>query len=705
MSLKEATKDQSKGEKKVEKKDYSNAKDGTQVIATDEWLAPYENELKARFAKYQSVKNQIVQAEGSLSEFAEGYKKFGFNRVKENGVDGIMLREWAPGAKQMFLFGEFNGWNRWSHEAKRDQYGVHSLFLPDVNGKPAIQHKTKVKLNMVTQDGRHIERIPAWIKVVWQENKNPFYDAVYWNPPQKYEWKHKRPQSPKDIRIYECHVGMSSKDPKCSTYIEFKDTVIPEIIDAGYNAIQIMGIMEHAYYASFGYQVTSFFAASSRFGTPEELKELVDEAHRQGLVVLLDLVHSHASRNVDDGLNQYDGTDHCYFHEGKKGEHPLWDSKLFNYSSYEVLRFLLSNAKWWLDEYHFDGFRFDAITSMIYQHHGVAHSFVDGYKEYFDPTQTDEDAIVYLTLVNEMVHSLSKDPFGVITIAEDVSGFATIAKPVESGGVGFNYRLHMAVPDKWIKLLKNTKDEDWGMQDLCWELKNRRWMEPTIAYAESHDQALVGDKTIAFWLMDKEMYTSMSTLGEYNPIVARGIALHKMIRLITSALAGEGYLNFMGNEFGHPEWIDFPREGNNDSFDHARRRWDLKHDQLLRYHHLFNFDKAMNAAEDKYKWLPAPQAYITVQDDGDKIIAFERAGLLFVFNFHSTKSFTDYSIGVSKAGKWKIVLSTDDKEFGGFENVERSIDYFSQPVASGNWPQRLMLYIPSRTAFVFAVDE
>lgn len=685
---------------------YENATDGTRVIHDDIYLENFADRLRNRYAKYQHLKSEIEKHEGSLVEFASGYKKFGFNRTVQNGKKGILYREWAPNARQMFLFGDFNGWDRHSVECQRDEFGIFTLFLADKdNGEPQIPHRTKVKIAMKTMSNEHIERIPAWIKVVWQEGRNPFFDGVYWDAPVQYQWKHKRPPTPVDLRIYECHVGMSSIDPKVSTYIEFKDKVLPEILEAGYNAIQIMGIMEHAYYASFGYQVTNFFSVSSRFGTPEELKELIDRAHELGLVVLLDLVHSHASKNVNDGLNQFDGSDHQYFHGGGKGNHPIWDSRLFNYGSWEVLRFLLSNAHWFIDEYHFDGYRFDGVTSMIYTHHGVAHGFDRGYEEYFHPDLVDEDAVVYLTLCNEMLHSLAQKPYSVITIAEEVSGFATMCKPIAHGGVGFDYRLHMAVPDKWVELLKKVKDEDWSMSDIVWALINRRYLEPTIAYPESHDQALVGDKTIAFWLMDKDMYTNMSVLTEYNPVIARGIALHKIIRLLTNSLAGEGYLNFMGNEFGHPEWIDFPREGNNESYHYARRRWDLKKDPLLRYQFLFKFDRAMNLLEDKYKWLPSPQAYVTLKHDGDKVIAFERAGLFFVFSFHPTTSFTDYRIGVSRPGKYKIVLDSDAKDFGGFERITQHENYFTQDVPCNNFPQSIQIYIPNRVALVFALDD
>jgi len=679
---------------------YLNAKDGTRVIHDDPWLEPYKETLKARYAKYQEKKRQIEEYEGGLDKFSQGYKKMGFNRVE----GGIMFREWAPGAQRLFLFGEFNGWNRESHEAKKDQYGVFSLFLPDVHGKPAIQHATKVKLSLVTGSGEKVDRIPAWIKVVWQQGQSPLFDGVYWDPPQPYQWKNKRPKNPDALKIYECHIGMSSKDAKISTYIEFGQTVLPYIADLGYNAIQLMAVMEHSYYASFGYQVTNFFAVSSRFGTPEELKGMIDRAHELGLVVLLDIVHSHASKNVADGINQFDGTDHCYFHEGGKGYHPLWDSRLFNYGHWEVLRFLLSNCRWFVEEYRFDGYRFDGVTSMMYTHHGVAHSFTEGYNEYFNKDWVDDDTILYLTLANDMLHSFSKEN-PVITIAEDVSGFTTLCRPVEEGGIGFDYRLAMGVPDKWIELLKEVPDENWNMGNIVHTLTNRRYLEANIAYCESHDQALVGDKTIAFWLMDKEMYTHMSNLSPPSAVISRGIALHKMIRLITCGLGGEGYLCFIGNEFGHPEWIDFPREGNGWSYHYARRRWDLVKDPLLKYQYLHGFDRAMMHLESKFHWLAAPQAYVQLKDEGDKVIAFERGNLLWVFNFHPEKSFTDYAIGISRPGKYKIVLDSDAKDFGGHERITKYHDYFTEPVRQHGRDHRIFLYIPCRVALVFALES
>lgn len=221
-------------------------------------------------------------------------------------------------------------------------------------------------------------------------------------------------------------------------------------------------------------------------------------------------------------------------------------------------------------------------------------------------------------------------------MAEDVSGMPTLCRRVDEGGMGFDYRLSMFIPDLWIKLLKEHKDENWSMGHLAFSLQNRRYKEKCVAYCESHDQAIVGDKTIAMWLLDREIYYSMSSGVLGNIVVDRGMALHKMIRLLTIGLGGEAYLNFMGNEFGHPEWIDFPREGNGFSYHYCRRQWHLADDPNLKYSFLKKFDKAFNELEERFHWMNSPHQYVTLNHDGDKLIIFERGDLLFIFNFHPT---------------------------------------------------------------------
>ena len=676
-----------------------HTEDGTSVIKMDPYLEAFREPLKHRFAYFKRWLEKLESGEpGGLEAFSRGYERFGLNySVAEQG---IWYREWAPNAKEAYLIGDFNGWNRNSHRMKRIDFGVWEIFVANTGrDQPAIPHNSKVKISMVLSDGgtERCERVPVWIKRVVQDpTVNPAFDAVFWNPPETYRWKHTAPRNPPtDLRIYEAHVGISSSEGKICTYREFTQNIIPRIKQLGYNCIQLMAIMEHPYYASFGYQVTSFFAASSRFGTPEELKELIDTAHGAGLYILLDLVHSHASKNVVDGINEFDGTDHLYFHEGARGRHDLWDSRLFNYGHYEVLRFLLSNVRFWLDEYRFDGFRFDGVTSMLYKHHGIAYGFSGGYHEYFSDL-TDIEAVGYLMLANYMIHKIRPNA---ITIAEDVSGMPTLCRPVTEGGVGFDFRLAMAIPDMWIKMLKEHKDEDWDVGFIVFNLTNRRWQERAIAYAESHDQALVGDKSLAFWLMDKEMYEYMSDISPKTPVIERGIALHKIIRLLTYGLGGEGYLNFEGNEFGHPEWLDFPRAGNNSSFHYCRRQFNLVDDQLLRYKYLYRFDAAMHRLEDEYKWL-IDREYVSRKHDEDKVIVFERGGLLWIFNLHTRKSFTDYKIGSGIAGPLCVLLNTDNPDFMGNGLVAEPGEYLTYEEGWDGRKYSLKVYIPCRSALV-----
>jgi len=688
--------------------------DGLGVCLYDPTLNEHRDHLGYRWYQYKTIRDGIDTNEGGLEKFSRGYEFFGFNRVE----GGIMYREWAPGARAMALVGDFNNWTPTAeHWGNKNEFGTFELFLPDVDGVPAIPHGSAIKARVEQADGTTMDKIPAWIKMAVQPPGEIAYNGVYYEPPveEQYVWKHPRPKTPKALRIYEAHVGMSSPEPKISTYAEFRDNVLPRISYLGYNAVQLMAIQEHAYYASFGYHVTNFFAVSSRCGTPDELKSLIDEAHRLGIVVLCDIVHSHASNNINDGINMFDGTGGMYFHEGPQGYHWMWDSRCFNYGNWEVLRFLLSNLRYWVSDLKFDGFRFDGATSMMYKHHGLGFAFTGNYGEYFG-MDTDVDALVYMMIANDMLHTLL--PESSVTVAEDVSGMPTLCRPVAEGGVGFDYRLQMAIADKWIEVLGEWgPDEMWDMGNLTHTMENRRWGEKCISYAESHDQALVGDKTIAFWLMDANMYTDMSTLGDVHPTVARGIALHKMIRMFTMCLGGEGYLNFMGNEFGHPEWIDFPRDdryeastgkfvpGNGNSYHLCRRRFDLPDTDHLRYKHMYHFDAAMNKCEGDSEFLSGGHQYTSRKDNDDKMIVVERGDLVFVFNWHPTNSYSDYRVGCKDLKKYKIVLNSDREEFGGFENVKEDAEFFADDFGHDGRPYSFQVYAPARTVVVYAPDE
>lgn len=674
-----------------------------QLLADNGWLEPWKGHIEWRHKNYRDALARIESVAGTVDKFTLSYKEFGLHYNEEK--KGITYKEWAPNATELYLVGDFNEWNTADPATKctRDEFGMFTLFLPDTPEGPRIPHNSKVRCHLVLSNGEHVSRVPAWINFTYQNPENFNFDGVFWNPPEKYVWKHERPEPPADcaLMIYECHIGMGGVEPKIHTYKEFTRDVLPMIKRDGYNAIQIMAIMEHAYYASFGYQVTSFFAPSSRFGTPEDLMELIDTAHGMGIYVFLDTIHSHAAKNVNEGLNHFDGTDHQYFHAGGRGYHDQWDSRLFNYMHIEVMRFLLSNLRYWNDVFKFDGYRFDGVTSIIYKHHGNLYSFTS-LGDYFNEL-VDEEAVTYLYLANHVIHMVNPKA---ITIAEEVSGMVGMARSLEDGGYGFDYRLGMAAPDMWIKLMKEFSDDQWNMGNITFTLSNRPYKEKTVAYCESHDQALVGDKTLAFWLMDKEMYTHMSTLSPSSLIIDRGLALHKMIRLLTFGLGGEAYLNFMGNEFGHPEWIDFPRAGNGNSFQHCRRRFDLPQDDLLKYKFLLHFDNDMIALEHKYKFMNVgDNGYVTLKHEADKIIAFERGNMLWVFNFHPTQSFTNYWIGVEWTGSYSYVLCTDDERYGGFRRIDTTTRPQAYPEGYQNRRCKIELYLPARCAFVLRRDE
>ncbi|MDR2903767.1 MAG: 1,4-alpha-glucan-branching enzyme, partial [Clostridiales bacterium] len=553
------------------------------ILEIDPYLESHAADIELRMNRYNGIKTELLGENGSFKDFANGHLYYGFHRLD----DGWVYREWAPNAQGLALIGDFNDWNDRSHVLTKLENGNWEIFIP---GKDAIRHGSNIKIR-VSANGILFDRIPLYMKRVVQDPENHVFCGQIWQPENDFLWTDENfsPENVHPLLIYEAHVGMATEEARVGTYDEFTQNVLPRIKKQGYHTMQLMAIMEHPYYGSFGYQVSNFFAASSRFGTPDALKNLINTAHSMGIAVLLDIVHSHAVKNTAEGINEFDGTDYQFFHSGPRGEHSAWGTKLFNYGKHEVMHFLLSNIKFWLDEYHFDGFRFDGVTSMLYHDHALGTSF-DHYDKYFN-MNTDVEAITYLQFASELTKEVKK---GAIMIAEDMSGMPGMCLPIEAGGIGFDYRLAMGMPDFWIKTISKSRDEDWNLSHLWHEMTQRRPMEKAIGYCESHDQALVGDKTIIFWLADQEMYWGMEKSSN-NYVVDRAVALHKMIRLITCSVAGEGYLNFMGNEFGHPEWVDFPREGNGWSYKYARRQWHLADDENLRYQYLLDFDRAMLA--------------------------------------------------------------------------------------------------------------
>jgi len=665
------------------------------LIELDPWLAGNEEDVVRRYLRYRERLDYLKRDFGGLLKFADGYKHFGIHYDSKR--KGWIYREWAPGAKALYLTGDFNGWEQFTHPLKKGEFGTWEIFLDGKTNEKTFTHESLIKVIVDSGPGLQY-RIPAYITRVVQDEVTKNFTAQLWMP-EPFDWEddHFDTGSLDTLFIYECHPGMAQEKEGIGTWEEFTGNILPRIKKAGYNVVQLMAVQEHPYYGSFGYHVSSFFAPSSRFGTPDDLKRLVKKAHDMGMGVIMDIVHSHTVKNILEGINLFDGTDGQYFHPGPRGDHPQWDSKLFDYGKTEVLRFLLSNVKYWMKEFHFDGFRFDGVGSMMYHHHGLEP--VDSQDRYFN-TGVEWDAVTYLQLANKLVHSIKKNA---ITIAEDVTGMPGLCVPADQGGLGFDFRLGMGIPDFWIKTLKEKKDEDWNIGEMWQVLNDRLSYVKTVAYAESHDQALVGDKTLAFWLMDKEMYWHMN-VGDENLVIDRGMALHKMIRLFTLSLGGQAWLNFMGNEFGHPEWVDFPREGNDWSYKYARRQWSLADNPRLKYHFLADFDREMLRVTSRYRlfeWVFARQLNM---DELNKTLVFERNGLVFVFNFHVLHSIPSYELPVPQPGSFRIILNSDDKQFGGHGRIDSSA-IFPSFRKNGDDRHFISIYNTNRTALVLSDTE
>ena len=651
------------------------------ILELNPQLEPFSGDIDLRMHLYRSTKKRILSEGQSLNDFANAHLYFGFHHVD----GGWYYREWAPSAYQLYLEGDFNGWNQTSHPLTNLGNGSWELYLP---GDDALWDGCKVK-TVVDANLTRTEHIPLYARRVVQNKQTITFECEVVDDRKIFPWTDKDFVGEDELYIYEAHVGMAQEEGKVSSYREFADHILPRIHKAGYNTVQLMAIMEHPYYGSFGYQVSNFFAASSWFGRPEELKYLVNKAHAMGIRVLLDVVHSHAVKNTAEGINMFDGTTWQFFHDGPKGDHPAWGTKCFDYGKTGVIHFLLSNLKFWMTEYHFDGFRFDGVTSMLYHDHALGTDFTSDGK-YFS-YNTDTDAVTYLQLANELIRQVNPKA---ITIAEDMSGMPGMCLPIADGGIGFDYRLGMGLPDMWVKAVK-IQDEFWDINQMWGSMCLRRPGEKTVAYVESHDQALVGDQTMIFRLAGANMYTDMNK-DCHNPVIDRAIALHKMIRLFTLSGGGEAYLNFMGNEFGHPEWIDVPREGNGWSFHYCRRQWSLKDNGMLKYQWLGDFDEDMVRLTKENRIFDQRMADLLLMKAPEQTLAYYRHGLVFVFNFHFGNSLNNVLVPVRQPGEYTVVLSTDDEKYGGFGNVAKKT-YATKRFDGRDY---IELYIPARTGFV-----
>ena len=658
-------------------------------------LLSYAHFFLQRAHRWGTELDRIRHEHGSLAHYADLHRRWGVHRQEDGGW---LLHEYMPQAEKLWLTTDKINFQRWAHHAFQPVGdGWWRLDLPP----EALEHGTYMELRVMAPgvEGA-VRRVPACAQWVEQDKLTPTqWCARLWNPPQPYEWQHARPEAPLPFpRIYEAHVGMAipalehrhgqwlPRHPKSvGSFRLFAEEVLPRIARAGYTAVQLMGVPEHPLYKSFGYQVSSYFAPTSRCGTPDDFRLLVDTAHGLGLRVILDIPHSHSCPNTEQGMARYDGSPYLFAAKDNQ-----WGTASFDYGQKMTRRLLLSNCHYWMEEYRVDGFRFDAVGNMIYVDHGFGDDFSHVgrcfHTENGEP-RGDEDGILYLALANTLIHELSAPA---LSIAEEFSGMPGMTSPPEHGGLGFDYRFAMGVPDYWAKFIKG-QEEGLELGQLWHEMTNHRPYERTINYVECHDQSINGKDAMIWRLMGDEMYTGMA-LPQQSWNISRGLALYKLMRLITLSTAHCGYLSFMGAEFGHPEWLD--------DEEHAHRQWHLADAPDLKYHQLAAFDRhTLHLLAERHLADMAHSPLLRLLHEEHRLLVFERGTLLLAFNFHELHSQTALDVWVTP-GKYVEADSSDAPAYGGHGNAHNpGLEHFSDP-DSGVHEQRITLYVPPLTALV-----
>ena len=661
----------------------------------DQELREYHPFLVARGERYAKEAERIKALYGSLHAYANLHTNLGYHLVQENGKNIWLWREYMPGAKTIWL----------TTEKQRFQRHAHLKFTPCEDGffelrleEKELSHGLYVELRVEPKSFEiynpegfptTLKRIPAFANWVEQNKEMPAqWCARIWHPKKPYQFQYPKPPKPTFLRIYEAHVGMAQSDTKhinesYGSYTDFANDILPHIKDAGYTTVQLMAIPEHPLYRSFGYQVSNYYAPSSRFGDINSCKAMIDTAHKLGLQVILDITHAHSCANTEQGLCNYDST--AYFFTDQMNQ---WGTPTFDFSKEMTRRFLLSNLRYWMEEFQFDGFRFDAVGNMLYKDFGRDDTFEHTGRCFYGKDgkpRTNEAGELYLCLANDLVHTISQEAF---TIAEEFSGMPGLTCAPSDGGLGFDARFAMGIPDYWEKCIKNPQD----LGSLWYEMNNHRPYDRTISYVECHDQCINGDDAMIWRLLGDDMYTTMLRgIDSWN--ISRGLAYYRLMRLITLSTADLGYLNFMGNEFGHPEWLDAER--------HAHRQWRLATDERLKYACLAAFDLAQMKMVATYLTdFATPPLFRYIHED-KRLLAFERGHLLFAFNFHETAAYDDILFAVTP-GKYTEILSSDDSTYAGHDNLritDPKVEHFTTPLPDPLHGD-IKLYLPPMVALV-----
>jgi 1,4-alpha-glucan branching enzyme len=662
----------------------------------DATLAAYRDFLERRARRFTGELKRIVAAYGSLRAYAALHTNLGIHKIRRtDGTFSWRLREYMPNAEDLWLTTDRLNFQRHaSYRFRRLENGVFQLSLPE----DALAHGTYMELRVKPRkrgpEQGALRRVPAFATWVEQDAVLPSqWCARLWAPEKPYRFRHRRPAKAVFPRIYEAHVGMAQsalarQGQSVGSYRDFAADMLPRIRDAGYTAVQLMGILEHPLYRSYGYQVSSYFAPSSRFGTPDEFRGLVDAAHGLSLMVILDIPHGHACANTEQGIAAYDGSRYLF-----SGEHNQWGTPSFDYAQEMTRRFLLSNCRYWLEEFRVDGFRFDAVGNMIYADHGVDDDFSHVGRCFYGGNglpRADENGELYLCLANALIRRIRPQA---LSIAEEFSGMPGLTCPPKEGGLGFDYRFAMGIPDYWEKCIESPRD----MGSLWYETTNHRPYDRTVSYVECHDQCINGHDAMIWRLIGKDMYDYMAVFTD-NWNTSRGLAFYRLMRLVTLCTADAGYLNFMGDEFGHPEWLDDESR--------AHRQWHLAGRADLKYAGLAAWDRAqMTLVAGRLPDFQQQPLFRFIHED-DRILAFERGRLLFVFNFHELQAKTNLLFAVTP-GKYVERLSSDETAFAGKGNLcvgVPPVEHFTR-VLDHRHEQDVSLYLPPMTALVLHRED
>ncbi|WP_367174838.1 1,4-alpha-glucan branching protein GlgB [uncultured Chryseobacterium sp.] len=603
-----------------------------------------------------SVQPFSLFTEHDIYLFKEGkhfrlYDKFGSHSVENNGTNGVYFSVWAPHAKEVSVIGNFNGWHSYSHKLypRWDGSGIWEGFIA------GLTWGTLYKYGIRTEKGVLLEKSDPFA-LSWEQNvqASSLVSTTWfeWNDESwmQERWKKNNLEAP--LSVYEMHLGSwmrGTDDPeKFFNYKEIAERLVPYIKEMGFTHVEFMPVMEYPYDPSWGYQVTGFFAATSRFGSPQDLMFLINELHKNDIGVILDWVPSHFPGDAN-GLHFFDGT-YLYEHEDpRKGFHPDWKSHIFNYGRPEVKSFLISNALFWLDRYHADGLRVDAVTSMLH----LDYSRNEGeWEPNIFGGNVNLEAKKFLQEFNTAVYKEYPDT---MTIAEESSDFPLLTKPVHDGGIGFGMKWMMGWMHDTLKYFKedpiNRKYHHNKLTFASMYMYNENYMMPL-----SHDEVVHGKASLIYKMVGDEWQKFANLRALYTYMFT-----HPGAKLL-----------FMGCEFGQTNEWNFSR-----SLDWHLLEYPVHkglQDYVKDLLHLYKSETSLYENQFNHYGFD----WVEANDSNNSIYIYLRKGkteddvTMTVLNL--TPRVFDYKIGVDEGTSWEVILNSDDKKYGGSGVMAEIVD-------------------------------